>query len=139
LIQNWNYTALQQCLGEQGGGVEIILAFILKFFSVLYGAIYGVLVSIPLLKEWVARHRVGVHLEEASVEIKNKGWRPFLMLDGHVLAGTASYPVARRVLTAGETLAFARPDHGDVFVWLRVIDLATGKELVISDMRRAPA
>lgn len=115
--------------------MELLLAFIIKFFSLIYGAIYGILVSVPLIKDWIARGKVGITIDASGIVITNTGHKPFVIVDGHVLMPGVDETIGRQVLQPKQSRYIPLATAGTVYVWLKLVDVVTGKELVITESK----
>ncbi|MEK6748319.1 MAG: hypothetical protein AABY83_03840 [Pseudomonadota bacterium] len=112
--------------------MELIIAFIFKFIGVIYGAIYGLISSVPFIKEWIAISKIDIVIRGGALGMVNTGHNILVVIDGQAVWDGGTTPVPRLLLHHGQDMQIVAHPTGEVRVWLKIVDIATGKELTVT-------
>jgi len=112
--------------------MELIIAFVIKFIGVIYGTLYGLISSVPFVKEWIAVSKVNVVARAGRIDIVNTGHGMLVVVDGQAIWAAGTTQVPRRVLRNAQEVNITTEAQGDVHVWLKIVDVGSGKELTVT-------
>jgi hypothetical protein len=115
-------------------GLEILLALILKFWTILYGLVYGAISSLPLLHRSLLARQLKVEWNEAEFLIVQSPDRDLHISDLNVIAisgerARLAFQQRDTLLRRGQTLRIAVDPDADALVLKgEMLDLGRGRE-----------
>lgn len=115
-------------------GLELLIALVLKFWTILYGLVYGAITSLPRLHRSLLARQLKVEWLEADALIVQSPDRDLLLTDFTVVAllggnGHIAHRAAETVLLPGQTLRIAvNPGSRAVILTGTMLDLGRGRE-----------
>ena len=115
-------------------GLEILFALILKFWTILYGLVYGSISSLPRLHRSLLARQLKVEWNEAEYLIVQSADRDLHIADLTVMTlvgkrGHIAYRERDTLLLQGQTLRIPVDPNADALILIgNMLDLGSGRE-----------